>query len=234
MEITKSTVLAILCMVVSTYGSCQAQGRSKLRLGGKPFAHIRNFSVSRGKGERAHRIVLTWTSHRTSRQQMITLPKPWYCAESDSSDKYCPDAVRVNLNGAPALMVVASRESGVYDVRTPILFTFSNNRWQRSRSDLNALEFTNFGSCYYSKGKLFVWDYEMASNLGHGELQRYWLKTFRISNGCMTPISTRFTVGRYSSPSDDDGRDRLSSSKIGVSEDPLREFGLRWKWWGDN
>ncbi len=126
------------------------------------------------------RITLTWRNHGAIHRQIIRLPAPWFCANYPD-DPYRPTGVQLQVSGEPALMIVANRPSGVYDVRSPVFYRFHGGVWQRISSRPKESEFTDLGSCYVKNGRLYAWDYEMAVDKGHADPQRYWLRVFSIS-----------------------------------------------------
>jgi hypothetical protein len=174
-------------------------------------------------------ITLQWRTRGVKHHQNIRFPAPWHYG--DVKDKsYRPPWIQFEVSGEPAIMFVATRPSGVYDVRAPIFYRLNNGIWRPIKSVPKIMEFTDRGSCYVSKGRLFAWDYEMAEHRGHADPQRYWLREFSISSRRIHLKSTRITKNGYNGIEDDMGQ----SSKIRPSDDPLHEFGLHWKWWGES
>ena len=95
------------------------------------------------------------------------------------------------------------------------------------RSKPGLTEFTDRGAFYLQRNKLYVWDYGAEDGYAHQAPQRYWLKTFIIQGDRLVEIHARVTHHRYSIIEEYPAQTNYPAAK-----DPLREFGLRWRWWG--
>ena len=227
MNFTRTCLVIMILLYGSIRALAEPKGIKSLPVGGRPDASIGRL-VARSIGEASSsRIALTWSQNGIKRHQVIQLPTPWYC-DGYEDYSYRPVGVQFRISDEPGLMIVANRESGVYDVRSPIVYRLHKGAWRHVASNPKQSEFTDFGSCYIKHGRLYAWDYEMANNKGHADPQRYWLRVFTISRTRVRLRSSKMSREEYvhiDFP--------VTSSKIRPSADPMREFGLRWKWWGD-
>lgn len=223
-------VFIVICQTYCVEGRSQAH--SRVTLGGSRSSVVSRLTAWRTDGEKSTRLTLKWRSRCLSHSQIIRLPAPWYC-DDYGDDAFRPFGVQLRVSGEPAVMFVANRPSGVYDVRSPIFYRFHGGIWHRIASNPKQAEFTDRGGCYVRNGRLYAWDYEMANHRGHADPQRYWLRVFTVCQTQIHLISNRMTKHEYDSGGDYPGYHSVPSAKITRSEDPLHEFGLRWKWWGD-
>ncbi len=225
--------IAIAALVsLSSRVESQPNKTNRLQLGGKRSPTIDQLAAWQTEPDRSSRIMLVWRRQGSKHRQIIRLPSPWYCANYPD-DPYRPTGVQLQVSGEPALMIVANRPSGVYDVRSPIFYSLHGSVWRRIASRPKQSEFTDLGSCRVKNGRLYAWDYEMAEHKGHADPQRYWLRVFSISRQRVQLKSNRMTRHIYDGVADSEGHNMQPSWKIARRDDPLHEFGLRWKWWGD-
>ncbi|MEO7718691.1 MAG: hypothetical protein ABIY70_21040 [Capsulimonas sp.] len=173
--------------------------------------------------------ILSWQGRRGRLEQRVKFPK---CIEEDPDPEMPPgwwltqepiaarqpEAFLCFDGPYPLLVFVAGRASGVYDVQSPLIYALSHDRWKLLNPDPRVTEFTNRGSFYIRGNRLYVFDYGMEEGYSHGAAQHYWLETFIIKNDRLLKQHSRMTYHRY---------------KTWEGPDPLREFGLRWRDWGE-
>ena len=114
--------------------------------------------------------------------------------------------------------------------RIPLIYKIQRGKWHLV-ADSDFVSFTNRGGFNLSGKWLRMWDYEGAENKAHSVAQRYWLRVFTINNGRIVLSKKRITSGVYLP-----GRDFASGippRHLPKKDDPLHEFGLSWRWWGD-
>lgn len=232
MKVTRACVTIVIALLASMWAFCGPEAIQSLPVGGRPYASFGKL-VAWNIGEGASsRIALEWSKEGVKRHQVIQLPTPWYC-NGYKDDTYRPVGIQFQFSDEPWLMVVANRQSGVYDVRSPIFYRLHKGTWTRVASNPKESEFSNFGSCCINNGRLYTWDCEMAAHKGHGEPQRYLLRVFSISRTRIRLRLSKVSRMEYDSLGDSIGHFTTPSSQIRPDKDPMREFGLRWKWWGD-
>ena len=175
---------------------------------------------------------LEWNSNRRHHTQQVRLPRKWRLWNDDESRAfYIPPALSWKCGHINLLIIVGDVLSGAYGVRAPLVYRFRKGKW-RLVIDPSILAFTNRGGFNLSGKRLRVWDYKMAKNTAHSVPQRYWLKEFAISQGHIVQRENRMTSGSYLGHIDFDSTPP-PPRHLSKKDDPLHEFGLRWRWWGD-
>jgi len=172
-------------------------------------------------------VVIRWTEGQIDCRQAVKLPAKWAPWTYDTPLTSQPTAVSWTGRPYPTIVIAAFRESGVYGVRAPIVMEFHKSHWEVVNLKPEAQEFTNRGSFFIRRNRLYVWDYEADSKHAHSAPQRYWLKTFRVRGHRLVLTRVRMTRHRY--PSYD--LESFPNSRPIPAHDPLREFGLRFHWW---
>ncbi|MEO7718692.1 MAG: hypothetical protein ABIY70_21045 [Capsulimonas sp.] len=197
-----------------------------------PFQNLKAHYVSRSSG-----ILLIWNGGRGRLEQTIKFPAydlekvgddtgGWWLSDYKDAP-HRPRAFRCFDASLPLLVFVAKRESGVYGIQSPIIYALHHNRWELLTVKPSLTEFTDRGSFYLSGNKLYVWDYAADDRYAHQAPQRYWLKTFLIKRDRLVKMHTLTTSHRYSII-----EEYPLPANYPAEKDPLREFGLRWRWWG--
>ncbi|MCW3060084.1 MAG: hypothetical protein JWQ02_1905 [Capsulimonas sp.] len=172
-------------------------------------------------------MTISWRGRNSRLQQMVKFPSGWWPTH-DSIAPQRPKAFLWLDKSEPSLVIVAGRASGVYDIQAPVIFTLHNNRWRLTSVDPTRTEFTDRGSFYVLGNSLYVWDYGMESGYAHQAPQHYWIKTFVIKDNRLVKSHIRTTHSRYTITAE-----YPAPTKYPANNDPLREFGLRWRWWGE-
>lgn len=158
-------------------------------------------------------------------------PGEWNSAAASKPDlSYEPDVLL--WPGSRAAVFVAQRPSGVYGVRAPLVYVLRNHHWRLANPDPEQQAFTDRGAFFMKRDRLYVWDYAMDDEHAHRAPQRYWLKTFRLSqSGKLSQIGKKMTRRLY--PDIGEVGEVPPPEQVPSRFDPLREFGMRWRWWGD-
>jgi hypothetical protein len=186
--------------------------------------------ISRSRG-----IHLTWSGRF---EQTIKFPAyhpdkvgdntwDWWLSDDESVPQR-PKAFLYVDAAHPLLVFLAKRESGVYGIQSSIIYALHHDRWELLTVKPSLTEFTDRGAFYLQGNKLYVWDYAADDNYAHQAPQRYWLKTFIIKSDRLIKTPTHMTHHRYSIV-----EEYPAPTNYPAEKDPLREFGLRWRWWGD-
>jgi len=176
-------------------------------------------------------VVIRWTEGQIDCRQAVKLPAKWAPWTSNTPLSYEPTAVSWPGRPFPTIVVAAFRESGMYGVRAPIVMELHRCRWEVVNRRPEMQEFTNRGSFFIRGSRLYVWDYEADRQRAHATPQRYWLKTYRLRGDQLVLTRVRRTRRRYPSS---DLESFADPKPIPIANDPLREFGLRFHWWGQS
>lgn len=173
--------------------------------------------------------LVLWTKNKKSHKQYLPLPDGWWPTTCDEHDTPKPlaSALLWRVGRQTLLVIVGQRDSGIYDYNCPLIYHLREDHWRIIPNKTKALQFSNRGSFYIQGNKLYVWDYVAEAALSHGEPQHYQLREFALSQGQFALVKSRVTQGKYE---DIQGLDDASGN-IPAAFDPLREFGLRWRWW---
>ena len=232
MKVIRAYVVFVIVFSCALRASCEPGSVRSLRIGGRQSTSLGKLVAWKTGEGNSSQVTLEWLMKGVKHHQNIQLPTPWYC-DGYEDESYRPVGIQFQISNEPGLMIVANRQSGVYDVRSPIFFRFHRAAWRRIASNPAQSEFTDFGSCYINNGRLYSWDYEMTDHKGHADPQRYRLRVFSISRARVSLQSSKMTRKEYDSIRDSKDHVVAPSSQIRHKEDPMHEFGLRWKWWGD-
>ena len=171
---------------------------------------------------------VTWLEGGARRSQTLFLPRGWRLPPQHSTKGSPPEAFLWRAGRKRLLVLVAGRKSGVYGYRCPIVFRRQKGRWRLASRGTQELQFSNRGSFYTQGRLLYVWDYAAAPDASHWAPQRYWLREFLWRGEKLGLRRTRLTQRNY------DGLDVVDDPphRVEPAQDPLREFGLRWRSWG--
>lgn len=130
-------------------------------------------------------------------------------------------------DGNLVLALTEDVQSGVFGYKRARFFRVA---WKKKTlKELGSLEYSDFGSwCFVGRGRIRWWDAYWSVGPHQGS-HRYkvcecglWPK--------LHPISVGYTKRSYNPDYQVEGGD---PRHVSAKNDPLREFGLRWKWWGE-
>jgi hypothetical protein len=176
-------------------------------------------------------VVIRWAERQIDCRQAVKLPAQWAPWTNDTPLSSQPTALSWPGHRYPKIIVTAFRDSGVYGIRAPVVLEMRRGRWEVVNRSPDVQEFTNRGLFFIRGSRLYVWDYEADSLHPHTAPQRYWLKTYRVRGSRLVLTRKRMTRRRYPSYDLNSFPDRRP---IPAADDPLREFGLRFHWWGQS
>lgn len=147
----------------------------------------------------------------------------------DNLDPSRPAAMVLRASGHKwlALTLVCS-DSGPAMKRQVVLVR-DDGRALSPVDDGRSLQFSEPGSWHQEGDTLYCWN-GGHTGLGPGAARRYTLDAYRLTKqGGLTRLKRRETKKLY-------GMDWLNQSldEPSKDEDPLREFGMVWRWWGDS
>ena len=126
------------------------------------------------------------------------------------------------------IAVLRDTESGNWSYRGLSLFVLRQDRWEKTPHRPRDLDFSNLGGFCTDANELRIWDIDYDSNYAHMAPQRYKLRRYRWAGSLKRPRVT-LTKGRHHVF----GLAYFDRRSRSPADDPLREFGLRWRWWGD-
>ncbi len=221
-------LLGLLVLVIVALHATVSQAESETPLlntnvhVGSIWADVKSY----GCGKTA---MFRWMEGHKKHTQELALPPPWYVWTLDEDVSYLPNVMPWRILGRHTLIIIGTYLSAAYGVRSPLIFSLRNHRWKLIE-DPELLLFTNRGGFYVKGVRLYVWDYEMNPEQAHSAAQRYWLKVFSLRHGRLYLMSRRLTRHRYLGGED---LEYEPPRFLPPKSDPLREFGLRWHWWGD-
>ncbi|MGI8923497.1 MAG: hypothetical protein ACR2HJ_05565 [Fimbriimonadales bacterium] len=132
------------------------------------------------------------------------------------------------LKGEPIIWcLVVAAQVGVHEEAQIILWRWDGRAWTPLPGPTPI--FSNRGSFFAKGDRLFVWDFDYDTNRGHWDSHHYILREFRVTGSAISQVSSKKTKRKYSP----EGPGGYPVPEIVAKEnDPLREFGMRWQWWG--
>lgn len=137
---------------------------------------------------------------------------------------------RGNLKGA-VLDVTVSIESGVYGYRRVCTYLVDPLGDQILKLFGKPIEFSDFGSWRrISPDTLEFWEADWSEEIAHQASHRYVLSRLKQSYKGNTIVTGHRTKLRYRV--DLDSHLYNAKPELPLNEDPLRELGSRWTWWG--
>lgn len=166
-------------------------------------------------------------SGRGHRVYRVPLPSEVWPDSVDS--RTWPVAIPATLGGAPCLLLVLHQVSGVYGYRGVWVLRLGDVVHGQAQLREPMFEFSDFGSFRLNGSTFTYWDADL-NEPPHEGAHRFVMVT--LSYGSSTPqVSSRLTTKRRYDPGWDPSGHR--PRMVLPSNDPLREFGLRWCWWGE-
>jgi hypothetical protein len=127
----------------------------------------------------------------------------------------------------PVLWCLVSDLTGVYEYADIKFWSWSGSAWRQMPTD--ELSFSNRGGFYFEGNVLRLFDFVYDTDRAHWDSHFYSLKEYKVDPTSLKLISSRKTKRHYS-PEGDSGYP--VPELVDAQNDPLREFGLKWKWWG--
>ncbi len=127
----------------------------------------------------------------------------------------------------PLLWCLATELGGVHEVAEILFWGWEGKRWTRIEGSVP--DFSNRGSFYVEGTKLRTFDFDYDTRRSHWDSHRYVLREYRVTKASIKLISSRKTKQLYS-PEGPQGYPIPELVK--TEDDPLIEFGLKWRWWG--
>jgi hypothetical protein len=138
-----------------------------------------------------------------------------------------PSAGIVWVESSPILWCLQSGLTGVYEYAEIKFWQWNGSSWTAMPS--KELSFSNRGGFFIDGNVLRLFDFIYDTSRAHWDSHAYSLKEYKIEKNSIKLISSRQTKRRYS-PEGDGGYP--VPEIVEPKNDPLREFGLKWKWWG--
>jgi hypothetical protein len=130
----------------------------------------------------------------------------------------------------PVVWALSSRshDLNTYGYTTVELFRLSKGHWIRIEQP-KAIDFSHRGGFQIVKTGLLVWDFDPA--FGHVSPAHYQVRLISFRGKCLTELWFRTTSRRYLPHVH--GQIWPPPDVVAALDDPLREFGYKWKWWGE-
>ena len=163
--------------------------------------------------------------------QRAKVPVPKNCHLMTDNSAVRPIAILTgrSRSSLPILCLTLQEESGVYGYRKVLVLRVdcSGPRMLEPLS-LGSFEFSDFGSwTLASKTLIMTWDADLSTGPHHGR-HLYIFRWLSIRKGL--PIKqTLHSKWTYNPDWQSDGNRPLIIQK---GNDPLRELGMQWRWWG--
>lgn len=176
-------------------------------------------------------IALQWTEGHTAHKQKMILPAEWTAWVGDNKVSYLPTIFPWRLIGENIVIVVGTTPSAAYGIRAPLIYRLQHHEWKLVAKP-EMLQFTNRGGFYIYGERIYLWDYEMNPSQAHSAAQRYWIRVLSLSGGRLVQIKKALSRKKYLAESDFESS--TPPEYLSPTSDPLREFGLRWRWWGSS
>ncbi len=136
---------------------------------------------------------------------------------------------RGQKSDCPLLSLTLSLESGVYGYKKVLLYRVNCRNFRRiSLSAVGEFEFSDFGSwTMVGNASILTWDADLSDGPHQGP-HPYVFRWLAIGKS-VRQVSKKRSMKSYNPGWDANGARPIS---ILTRNDPLRELGLRWKWWG--
>jgi hypothetical protein len=169
------------------------------------------------------------TEGRTNTQKLSPSSGSFFLNRRDWEDSNWsrPSAGVVWNDKRPVIWCLESDLTGVYEYAEIRFWSRSGSAWISLDSD--DLSFSNRGGFYFEGNKLRLFDFVYDTHRAHWDSHTYSLKEYAVEPDSVRLESSRKTKRRYS-PEGDSGYP--VPEFVEPKNDPLREFGLEWKWWG--
>ncbi len=203
------------------------------------WPHVRASITVSGEFKDAKASVVT-TLGRHRWDQKLGLPPEWWpinAKEADQSYRNWDRPAVMAWPGVrrPVIVLRVSPQTGVYETSSLAFFEWKAQQWKLVTNDLWKCSFCDMGAFCFRGRQLHVWDPIYGDNRAHGDSHRFELMVFELRGQKVRTVSTRRTKRRYlpgdHSPALPDAN-RFPPDSVAAIDDPLREFGLKWRWWG--
>jgi hypothetical protein len=123
------------------------------------------------------------------------------------------------------LALTTERADGVYGERHVAFYAISDQGVIRQLPV--SFDISDYGSWAW-RGNAGVWSWDMvydSTKESHSQAHRYMLRSWALTPRALQG-HTRYTRGRY-----DPGWTVSGERPRVPKQDPLREFGMKWRWW---
>ncbi|MBX3119045.1 MAG: hypothetical protein KF784_08270 [Fimbriimonadaceae bacterium] len=173
-------------------------------------------------------VAIRTTSPKGTHRIQLTLPSGTW-PDDHGSRKFRPILFSRVISSKTILFVTLAEESGVYGYSqiVPYELTASGPKILKSSNDLS---FSDYGGWGPTSRGLYMWDYLYLPDVEpHGGPHKYQLFEFELRNGKFKRVGIHTTKKKYYPES---VADWVGEASVSKKNDPLREFGLKWRWWG--
>lgn len=207
----------------------------RTRADDNPFKFVRERFVGRKPGFTTEvdlksrfkegRAWVSWGSKSWRHGEYLRFPRKWWPMPRDWFEGLPPVFFWDVGKRWPLLIVLTSPDyiSGSWEYAVPLVFELRREHWRRLRGGVGEFDLSSTGGFFVRGRRMYVFDIDCNDNYGHMDDHRYRLTEYQYSPGRLRRIRSRLTKKRY----------RPTGWEGGVSirhDDPLREFGLRWRW----
>lgn len=184
-----------------------------------------------GDGLGIQTALVRWKEGEAWKSQVITTKPTWsFVNRQDWLDHRWsrPAFGVVQGSGTPIIWTLNTVPSGVYEYAAVRFLTFKQGSWNWIPIKGRSAEFSGRGTFWIEGSWLLTCDYQLDDQGGHLSPMPYRFTSYRVTEKSVTEASSRVTKGRYAP--------EMPSGEIPESvlpnNDPMREFGRTWKWWG--
>lgn len=171
------------------------------------------------------------SNQRGSFTQQLTPPHGLYFVSRSDWDAHNLSRPAVGMiwqEASPYIWCLTTALLGVTEESTILVFRWSGNDWQPLSGP--SPTFSNRGTFYIQDDRLYAVDTVYDERFARWDDQRFALREYSLSSTAIKLVSKRVTSKRYS-PEGTHGYP--VPDIVEASNDPLVEFGLKWRWWGD-
>ena len=162
------------------------------------------------------------TSHGRLEKSNLEIPKGW-------SPDLSSGLVRLlsKHHNQVILAILHDDRSGTAERLAPAFYRLEHMEWKLTNANLKPYQFSNYGGfrLYPNQRRLDVWEVENYKGFRR-DPHRYNMSTFVWSHSRFYKISRRLTRKKYVPMEVVE-----KGKRILPENDPLREFGRRWRWW---
>lgn len=178
---------------------------------------------------REQEVTVQWRENGRLHRQRLAVPKEWQPTRREDNAGMAGIIPFTPESGLKAFIVVLEcPEYGIWEYRSPAIYAYGKHGWQLQNRNLWKYAFSNAGSFYTQGRGIYVWDIEYDPSDCHWCPQKFSLQRFLWRHAQLQRLDKRITHRKYQPVYN---YELIMDGKT-LSPDPLREFGLRWRWWG--
>jgi len=186
-----------------------------------------------GEWFHAH-VFVSWTCKGKLQGEVLSLPKGRYAInpyEWAGGQWSRPSVGMITGASSPVLWLLAWQHPDLYEFARVYCYKLRGCHWLPLTNVGGVPEFSARGSFKPMRSGIRVWDIYYDLDYAHMDYQRYDIWKYRVEGETLALITRVRTRRRYA-PERTGSAVLYIPDKVPLADDPLREFGLEWTWWG--